>query len=519
MPSGDRDRASRQRGGTILVVGGDHNGGTSTDDLGDDLVEKVAAGRIQTRMWFVQQPQLRLPRDQHGERHPAPLTSAEPSRGDVGEAARQPQPVESWSDPVDLAAGRPNGEGDVLLDGEVVVEEASVAEQSEPAPDGPAVVAEVAAEDHGLAAGDGQEPRAGAQDRGLAGAVRSFEVHDLPYADVEIDAGEGREATEQDDGRAEVYGQGRHDAEPMLRAGPPKEPSRRRVMAATGRTMVGAGLLILAFVVYQLWGTGLAESRSQDSLRSAFTDKAAQVRVASAGLPRGATVPVPPQPEGDAIAILRIPKIGVDKAVVQGVGVEDLKRAPGHYPDTPLPGEPGNSAIAGHRTTYGAPFYRLDELEKGDPIVVTTLRGTFRYEVRTTQVVLPQQVEVLNASPDNRLTLTTCEPRFSAAKRLIVVAELVDTPAAPAEPAVPDQGPQPAEPGAVATLDSGLSGEPASPMPAFIWGADAAVLAFGIWRLSKRWRRWPAYVLGSPAFLLLLYLFFENFSRLLPANY
>ena len=86
--------------------------------------------------------------------------------------------------------------------------------------------------------------------------------------------------------------------------------------------------------------------------------------------------------EGDAIAHLRIPAIGVDKIVVEGVQVADLKRGPGHYPDSPLPGQPGNAAIAGHRTTYGAPFNRLDELEQGDEILVTTVQGAFRYEVR-----------------------------------------------------------------------------------------------------------------------------------------
>ena len=90
-----------------------------------------------------------------------------------------------------------------------------------------------------------------------------------------------------------------------------------------------------------------------------------------------------------------------------------------------MPGQPGNSAIAGHRTTYGAPFFRLDELELGDPILVSTAQGRFRYEVSEKTVVTPSHVEVLDPTPDNRLTLTTCEPRFSNAKRLIVVAKLI----------------------------------------------------------------------------------------------
>ena len=84
-----------------------------------------------------------------------------------------------------------------------------------------------------------------------------------------------------------------------------------------------------------------------------------------------------------------IPKIGVDKIVVEGVGRNDLRKGPGHYPDTPMPGQPGNAAIAGHRTTYGAPFNRIDELEPGDEILVTTLQGPFTYEVTGTEIVTP----------------------------------------------------------------------------------------------------------------------------------
>ena len=87
------------------------------------------------------------------------------------------------------------------------------------------------------------------------------------------------------------------------------------------------------------------------------------------------------------MATIRIPKIGVDKAVIQGVGVPDLKKGPGHYPSTPLPGQPGNAAIAGHRTTYGAPFYRLDELAPGDKILVATKQGHFEYKVESSKEV------------------------------------------------------------------------------------------------------------------------------------
>ncbi|MEA3075634.1 MAG: sortase [Actinomycetota bacterium] len=294
----------------------------------------------------------------------------------------------------------------------------------------------------------------------------------------------------------------------------------RRIVAAIGRTCIASGVLILLFVAYQLWGTGLAESRSQDRLRSDFLD------VIEA--PPPSTVPgettttaagPPPAPAGDAVAIIRIPKIGVEKAVVEGVSVAALKQGPGHYPTTPLPGQPGNAAIAGHRTTYGAPFFRLDELAVGDPILVTTRQGEFTYEVRDTHVVKPTANEVLDPSPDNLLTLTTCNPRFSASQRLVVVAALTETPAAapPTTTPAPSENPGTgAKPGLAG--EASISGERAAKLPAVLWGLLAAFVWLVTWLLSRRWGRLTAYAMGTPVFLVVLFVFFENFARLLPAN-
>src|SRR5205085_1071336 len=88
------------------------------------------------------------------------------------------------------------------------------------------------------------------------------------------------------------------------------------------------------------------------------------------------------------VAQLRIPKIGLDSIVVNGVGRSDLRKGPGHYPDTPLPGQRGNAAIAGHRTTYGAPFGNLDQLAPGDSIIVRTLEGVFEFRVAQKPLVV-----------------------------------------------------------------------------------------------------------------------------------
>ena len=313
----------------------------------------------------------------------------------------------------------------------------------------------------------------------------------------------------------------------------------RRIVAGIGRTCIAAGTLILAFVAYQLWGTGLAESRSQDRLRNDFLDALELPASTTTSTSSTSTVPgdevttttmsaAPPTPSGEAVAIIRIPKIGVEKAVVEGVGVNALKQGPGHYPTTPLPGQPGNAAIAGHRTTYGAPFYRADELEAGDLIQVTTRQGEFTYEVREKKIVKPSQNEVLDPSEDNLLTLTTCHPRFSAAQRLIIVGELTDNPApAPPPPAVAPPSEEPGEePDVVGeeeverpTLDeASVSGDDTAKLPAILWGLLAGFVWLVTWLLSKRWGRLTAYAMGTPVFVVVLFVFFENFARLLPAN-
>jgi sortase A len=304
----------------------------------------------------------------------------------------------------------------------------------------------------------------------------------------------------------------------------------RRVVGGIGRTLIAFGVLILLFVAYQLWGTGIAEARSQTSLKRQFREAhpalPASPTSTSSTLPGETTTTLfpdapPPAPTGEAVAIIRIPKIGVDKAVVQGVGLPDLKKGPGHYPQTPMPGQPGNAAIAGHRTTYGAPFFRLNELNPGDTIYVTTAQGAFEYHVRETKVVKPTEVSVLNPTPDNRLTLTTCNPRFSASQRLVVVSDLIG-PAAPpptTTTTVSTPGAPPTTAPVLNTFEGGLSGKGEAKGPAIVWGLLAAAIWAAAWVGSKRWRKWLSYFIAAPFFFVVLFVFFENFARLLPANF
>lgn len=315
-----------------------------------------------------------------------------------------------------------------------------------------------------------------------------------------------------------------------------------RVLSGVGRLLIWAGALVLLFVAYQLWGTNLAEARAQGGLEDDFAALLESSATTTSTTTTTSTVvdddtttttttavSAPPPPvEGEAVARIVIPRIGVDKIVVSGVSRDDLKRAPGHYPGTPLPGQAGNAAIAGHRTTYGAPFHRVDELEPGDEILVTTLQGSFRYEVFGSEIVLPSAVEVVQDQGDDRLTLTSCHPKFSARQRIIISARLVDepAPAPPPRPAEPtdeladeplDDDPAPAASGPeIETLDGD---DTRTAGPALRWGAVTAAVWLAFFVLSRAWRRWPAYVLGAPVFGVTLFVFFGALTEALPANY
>jgi sortase A len=132
--------------------------------------------------------------------------------------------------------------------------------------------------------------------------------------------------------------------------------------------------------------------------------------------------------EGQPLGLLIIDKIELEAVLFEGVDRKTLKQGPGHMPWTPLPGQPGNAVLSGHRTTYGRPFYELDQLVVGDEIEVETAIGVSVYEVRVIDIVAPTDVYVTDPIPGAWLTLTTCHPRFSAAERLVIQAELVSGP-------------------------------------------------------------------------------------------
>jgi len=397
---------------------------------------------------------------------------------------------------------------------------------------------------------------------------------------------------------------------PTTRSAAP--PRYLAVVREVGLALVAAGCVVLLFVLFELVGTNLLEQRSQASLARSFQSQLsresrppATVAVPPPSRPSPSPARARPRPAapagtgraGAARAPLRhhlavtlpggvldhlvIPAIGVDRYVVQGVGEADLQMGPGHYPGTPLPGQPGNVGIAGHRTTFGAPFFRLNELVRGDLIYLTDTSGTtWVYSVTRQWVVAPSDVGVLSPTPGAQLTLTTCNPRFEATSRLVVRAALVrglgqaaavpttglpsrlaalgpwlaqanrqagtrPSTSAPAPATTSPPGParrpaQPAPSPLSPTPARGTNPLPASPRgpaasPALAsaggsgvwlgtlgWGALAVAMWAGtrIWaRRLRRYRKVAALSAGALACLVPLWPCFEDAVRLLPANF
>jgi sortase A len=231
--------------------------------------------------------------------------------------------------------------------------------------------------------------------------------------------------------------------------------------------------------------------------------------------------------------LITIPKIGMtDAAIVEGTDEHQLQQGPGHYPGTSLPGQPGNAAIAGHRTTYGAPFYNLNTLQTGDTISIETAQGFFQYQVVGSRIVAPNDTSVLNQTAEPQLTLTTCNPRYSAAQRLVVVAAFhsgITAASFPAKSATTTTttapAPRPSGPtvGALAG-EGGLSGHSTrgEVEQAVLWGtltALAAGSALISWRRGRR--PWSLVVLtmGTPLTLGGLLVCFQHVSLALPQTF
>ena len=377
-----------------------------------------------------------------------------------------------------------------------------------------------------------------------------------------------------------VVDSGRQRVPYFERPAPPHD--WRWAVGLIGKTFITLGILMFAFVAYQLWGTGIQTAQAQNDLQHQFQEQLQStttssttttvantspdtVPVTTAPAPTTSTIPFAPAGElveGSAVAQLKIPSIGLDWTVIEGVDVPDLKKGPGHFPETPLPGQLGNAAIAGHRTTYGAPFFDLDKVKVGDLIEVDTVVGAYTYQVTGSTVVRPSEYAAVIPTIDPNvatLTLATCTPAYTARNRLIVVASLVveqsaqvyrpGSAAAPAATTVPPTLPTESVPAttldtvpdttvsaaSTTTVAAAVAIDQAAPdTDAFAngWFEDAGafpqVLLWGLalisivmfsWYIGKRANRlWVSVLVGAVPFVVGLYFFFENVNRLLPPS-
>jgi sortase A len=311
----------------------------------------------------------------------------------------------------------------------------------------------------------------------------------------------------------------------MSRSLPLLSPAFRRSIDITGRVLIGAGILLLLFTAYQIWGTSFQESHTQAGLRTQLQAEAGSARVRSAlaqaaaldALPTGPPLSAPrtqDPAEGDPIGDIRIPVIGINQVVVEGTNTPDLRKGPGHYIGTPLPGQGGNASIAGHRTTYGHPFYNLDSVKVGDPIVLTTLQGIFVYDATKSWVVSPSDTDVIKNVFADILTLTTCNPRFSASTRLVVQAKLAHSQLFPNSLPVAALHADPKSQGLAGDSNIALT-------DALFWGFVTLAVGAGVFYGAFRFRRqrWMIYVVGAAGVLVLLWFFFGAVSPLLPASF
>lgn len=200
----------------------------------------------------------------------------------------------------------------------------------------------------------------------------------------------------------------------------------RAVLRFVASVMMVSGVLLIAdaaaTLIWQEPVSAFVAEREQVALKDALFDPPERV------LRREPL-------EGDAIARIEIPSIDVSEYVVEGTDTGSLRKGPGHYPDTPLPGERGTAAIAGHRTTYGAPFREIDQLKRGQRIVADMPDGRFVYRVEGTRIVDDQDLSVLEPVGYKRLLLSACHPLYSAAERVIVFARQVRRTASRVRPA------------------------------------------------------------------------------------
>lgn len=316
------------------------------------------------------------------------------------------------------------------------------------------------------------------------------------------------------------------------------EPRRRFDrwgLAAEALTVVG--VMVLVFVVYAVWGTGLAAAQSQRQLERTFNEQlrtsvslGADAEEQDSGILGGPTTDddeeqadeeaadeavalVQPSP-GDPIAILDLPTIGSRQIVVEGTRAGDLTAGPGRLRSSPQPGRAGNAVLFGRRTTYGRPFAQLDELRPGDPMDVVTTEGKFRYVVQQVRVVAAGEPDPIGATFSNRLTLVTSDDKYGTTGRLVAIGLLEGAPV----PTPTDADGRPPPVPFVKPDEFGTKRTTADIALAILFTQALVAAYFGTKWLYRNWLPWSTWLVTAPVFILVALLWLDSMTRLLPST-
>jgi sortase A len=320
-------------------------------------------------------------------------------------------------------------------------------------------------------------------------------------------AGAAPEGTAAPGGTAAPEGAGPGPARPQPAAEPAAEPAAAAAPDERGNVIVGIGVavtllgvLVLGFVAYLYWLSGLQEARSQTGM---YANLRAELASGLAPLGSASSGPIPP---GTPVAILNISAIGVhNQVVVEGTSPENLTLGPGHLRSSALPGETGIAVLYGKRVTFGGPFAKLQQLLPGEQIQVTTGQGTSTYAV---QVVGDSKYRILVDPARNQLILLTADSAFAPSHYIEVEANLISTPRA-------NPGGRPA----ITAPEVALANDPTALIQCLAWAMALAVVSVGGTYLFVRWSKWPAYLVTVPIAIAVVWNFYESLAALLPNLY
>ncbi len=293
--------------------------------------------------------------------------------------------------------------------------------------------------------------------------------------------------------------------------------SADNAVKAVGLAITLLAVVILGFVGYLYFLSGVQESRAQTTLYAKLRGELSQAVAPT--MPRIPGHPASPASlaaaPGDPVALLSIPALGLASlVVVEGTTPENLTLGPGHLRSSPLPGQAGVSVVFGRRATFGAPFGHLPELKKGDLIATTTAQGSARYQVIA---IADSSKPVPFREIPNQLLLVTADSRTAPAHYIEVEAKFLDVVVAGTATTTPfpESGYLPP----VSASEAALGRDLYALIPAMAWAIALAGAALLGSLLAARWARWPAWIVTIPVLVAIIWNLYQSLSALLPNLY